>query len=84
MRPHVLLALLLLGCPPVDPDTLTDGAIPRNRDAGDDDDIWNVILTPNYNAAHDNYFHVDLTPGSDYIGLQTERFIGPNPWPWGE
>lgn len=24
---------------------------------------WNIILTPEYNADHDNHFHVDLTPG---------------------
>jgi hypothetical protein len=29
--------------------------------------IWNIILTPNYNAAHDNHFHIDMTPGSHYI-----------------
>jgi hypothetical protein len=29
--------------------------------------IWNVILTPEYNAAHDNHFHVDLTPGSYFL-----------------
>jgi hypothetical protein len=45
-----------------------------------DDDIWSIILTPNYNAAHDNHFHVDLTPGSDYIGLAGNRFIGPAPY----
>ncbi|MCO4773649.1 MAG: extensin family protein [Deltaproteobacteria bacterium] len=45
-----------------------------------DDDIWNIILTPNYNSAHDNHFHVDLTPGSDYIGLTGNRFIGANPY----
>ena len=28
---------------------------------------WNIILTPNYNAAHDDHFHVDLTPGSDHF-----------------
>jgi hypothetical protein len=30
--------------------------------------IFNIILTPNYNADHDNHFHVDLTEGSHYIG----------------
>lgn len=30
--------------------------------------IFNIILTPNYNSAHDNHFHVDLTSGSHYIG----------------
>jgi hypothetical protein len=34
----------------------------------DDQDIWNIILTPNYNSAHDNHFHVDLTAGSDFLG----------------
>lgn len=27
--------------------------------------LWNVILTPEYNADHDNHFHVDLTPGGN-------------------
>jgi hypothetical protein len=30
-------------------------------------EVWNIVLTPNYNAAHRNHFHVDLTPGSDFI-----------------
>ena len=30
------------------------------------DGIFNIILTPDYNAAHDNHFHVDLTPGGDF------------------
>jgi hypothetical protein len=29
--------------------------------------IWNIILTPEYNAAHDNHFHCDLTPGSWFL-----------------
>lgn len=33
-----------------------------------DQRVFNIILTPNYNAAHDNHFHVDLTDGSHYIG----------------
>lgn len=28
--------------------------------------IWNIILTPNYNAAHDDHLHVDLTPGAQF------------------
>lgn len=36
----------------------------------DDLDIWNILLTPEYNDAHDNHFHVDLTPGSDFLGLR--------------
>ena len=26
------------------------------------------MLTPNYNAAHRNHFHVDMTDGSMFIG----------------
>ena len=37
------------------------------------DKIWNIVLTPNYNDLHRDHFHVDLTPGSDYI-----RFTGAN------
>ncbi len=29
--------------------------------------IWNIVLTPNYNSAHRNHFHVDLTPGANFI-----------------
>lgn len=29
--------------------------------------VWNIILTPNYNAAHRDHFHVDLTAGSGFI-----------------
>ncbi len=29
--------------------------------------VWNIVLTPNYNADHRNHFHVDLTPESDLI-----------------
>jgi hypothetical protein len=28
-----------------------------------DDGIYNIVLTPNYNAAHANHFHADLTQG---------------------
>ncbi|HMV67227.1 MAG TPA: extensin family protein [Myxococcota bacterium] len=44
-----------------------------------DDRLWNVILTPNYNAAHDNHFHVDLTPGSDFLGRLRWPYLGMNP-----
>lgn len=30
-------------------------------------DVWNIVLTPNYNDAHRNHFHVDLTEGADTI-----------------
>lgn len=29
------------------------------------DDLWNVILTPEFNAAHDNHVHLDRTPGGN-------------------
>ena len=43
--------------------------------------IFNIVLTPNYNAAHDNHFHVDLTPGQRFIGSEDAwtRYFGPNP-----
>jgi hypothetical protein len=30
--------------------------------------IFNIILTPNYNAAHNNHFHCDLTEGAHFLG----------------
>jgi hypothetical protein len=30
-------------------------------------DIFTIMLTPNYNSDHRNHFHIDLTPGSDFI-----------------
>jgi hypothetical protein len=27
---------------------------------------WHIILTPEYNDAHDDHFHVDLTPGESF------------------
>ncbi len=33
------------------------------------DRMFQIVLTPNYNAAHRNHFHVDLTESSMYIGL---------------
>lgn len=29
--------------------------------------IWNIVLTPNYNALHRDHFHVDLTAGANTI-----------------
>lgn len=31
-----------------------------------DQGIFNIILTPNYNEAHANHFHVDLTPNASF------------------
>jgi len=43
--------------------------------------IFNTVLTPDYNAGHDNHFHVDLYPGRQYIGADGgwSGHIGPNP-----
>lgn len=27
--------------------------------------LWNIILTPEFNEAHDDHFHIDLTPGGN-------------------
>lgn len=51
--------------------------------------LWSVILTPNYNAAHDDHFHVDLTPGSHSMArtcdgpaspLVPAGYFGPAPY----
>jgi len=38
--------------------------------------IFQIVLTPNYNAAHRNHFHVDLTAGSMFLG---RRVVGVDP-----
>lgn len=43
-----------------------------------DNKLWHVILTPNYDAVHDNHFHVDLSPGKDSIGFAQTWYLGPN------
>lgn len=40
--------------------------------------VWNIVLTPNYNAAHRDHFHVDLTPGSDFIEHGPLVDVGPD------
>ncbi len=37
------------------------------------DGVWNIVLTPNYNAAHRDHFHVDLTEGGDFIRSRPEH-----------
>ena len=49
------------------------------------DDVWNIVLTPNYNAAHRNHFHVDLTADSDFIRRLAPTAVlgmdeGPDDW----
>lgn len=43
------------------------------------DEVWNIVLTPKYNDAHRNHFHVDLTAGSDFIRKQAPRPIDDGP-----
>lgn len=38
--------------------------------------VWNIVLTPNYNADHRNHFHVDLTEDSDFIERTTGGVSG--------
>lgn len=39
--------------------------------------VFNIVLTPNYNSAHDNHFHVDLKVGGNFLGyVQPEYWIG--------
>lgn len=40
--------------------------------------VWNIVLTPNYNDAHRNHFHVDLTTGSDFIRFGDGVDVGPD------
>jgi hypothetical protein len=46
-----------------DKDTFLHRVICELKAAG----VWNIVLTPNYNGAHRNHFHVDLTSGADFI-----------------
>jgi len=43
------------------------------------DDVWNIALTPNYNADHRDHFHVDLSTGADFIRRERHGMdVGPN------
>ena len=67
----------------IDPDGEDTCAAPTENDKDDflhrvicaqkADRVWNIVLTPNYNADHRNHFHVDLTADGDFI----ERTEGP-------
>ena len=69
---------------------ITDGPVCSSRTRGTADQalheiacrmhgesLFNIVLTPNYNAAHRNHFHVDLTADSSFIGLGVS---GVDPW----
>jgi hypothetical protein len=58
------------------PDTWMHDTICALKGAG----VWNIVLTPNYNADHRSHFHVDLTPGADYIRARSLVDHGPNDW----
>lgn len=42
------------------------------------DAVWNIVLTPNYNDAHRNHFHVDLTEGGNFIRKLVPMDEGPD------
>ena len=39
------------------------------------DRIFNIVLTPEYNDGHADHFHVDLTPGSHFLGKPARHTI---------
>jgi hypothetical protein len=41
--------------------------------------VWNIALTPNYNAGHRNHFHLDLTPGEGFIVPATALAVDRGP-----
>ncbi len=42
-----------------------------------DSRTFNIILTPNYNSAHRNHYHVDLTSGSHFVGQELPQGVDP-------
>lgn len=40
--------------------------------------VFNVVLTPNFNEAHANHFHVDLSPGKSLLKGGPSHYLGPN------
>lgn len=48
--------------------------------------VFNIILTPNYNRAHDNHIHADLTPGANTIRSEDEAsyYLGSDEAMWEE
>ncbi len=49
-----------------------------------DGGFWNIILTPEFNSAHDNHFHIDMTPGAStlrsILGADEMYYFGPAPY----
>ena len=56
-------------------DRLLHELICELKDAG----IWTTVLTPNYNAAHRDHFHVDLSPGGDFIQSHVDDTVPGHP-----
>lgn len=40
-----------------------------------DEKVFKIILTPNFNAAHRDHFHMDLTPNSDFLERHEESTL---------
>src|SRR5262249_7555695 len=59
--------------------TVTPAATPKNQFLHAlacglyHDHVYNIILTPNFNAAHRNHFHMDLTDGSWLLHKPAEQ-----------
>ncbi|MBL8684520.1 MAG: extensin family protein [Myxococcales bacterium] len=41
--------------------------------------VFHIVLTPNYNAAHRDHFHVDLTVGGNFIAYDLPAMMDPEP-----
>ncbi len=55
-------------------DTLLHELICALKAAG----VWNIVLTPNYNADHRDHFHVDLTEDGDFLRHRRPVDHGPD------
>jgi hypothetical protein len=44
-------------------------------DAMHEDYVFNIVLTPEYNAAHADHFHFDLTPDRHYLSRGAEDLL---------
>ena len=42
-----------------------------------DSGVFHIILTPNYNSAHRDHFHVDLTLDSQFVGIELPEGVDP-------
>ena len=58
------------GAPPPAPDTPEARELHDLVCAASEAHIFNSVLTPNYNPAHQNHFHLELTPDVDWFMLR--------------